>query len=106
MYYRSYLRSLCFSVTPVAGRPGEWEFDPETPKAGCDVYDDWNYGQYAKDVRQDDYYEQGGFSFVASVRHGDDPIEIARDQVRILWPKLSKIWLSEGANPLKCGGIL
>ena len=52
LYYRSYLRSLCFSVTPVAGRPGEWEFDPETPKGGCDVYDDWNYGQYAKDVRQ------------------------------------------------------
>lgn len=63
-----------------------WEFDPETPRAGCDVYDDWAYGQYAKDVRTDDLFEQGQFSFIASVRHGDDPIEIARDQTHLQMP--------------------
>jgi hypothetical protein len=86
-YYRWFLRAMCFSVTPIPGSNGmEWEFDPETPRAGCDVYDDWSYAQYAKDTRRDDLYEQGRFSFAVSVRHGDDPIEIARDQTHLQLP--------------------
>lgn len=64
----------------------QWEFDPETPRAGCDVYNDWSYSQYGKDTRRDDLYEQGGFLFSVSVRHGDDPIEIARDATNLQQP--------------------
>ena len=86
-FYRYYLHKMCFSVTPLPGSDGmEWEFDPETPRAGCDVYDNWSYAQYAKDTRMDDLYEQGAFSFVVSVRHGDEPIEIARDQTHLQQP--------------------
>jgi hypothetical protein len=86
-YYRWYLHAMCFSVTPLPGSNGmEWQFDPETPRAGCDVYDDWSFAQYEKDTRMDDLYEQGHFSFSVSVRHGDDPIEIARDQTHLQQP--------------------
>lgn len=86
-YYRWFLRAICFSVTPTPGSKGmEWEFDPETPRAGCDIYDDWAYAQYAKDTRTDDLFEQGHFSFAVSVRHGDDPIEIARDETHQQMP--------------------
>jgi hypothetical protein len=92
----------CFSVTPLPGSSGlAWEFDPETPRAGCDVYDDWAYGQYAKDVRTDDLFEQGQFSFIASVRHGDDPIEIARDQTHLQMPGATTLEYSARAVPLR-----
>ena len=96
-YFRWFLRSLCFSV--VQDDRGQWQFDPETPGLGCDVYDNWNYAQYAKDVAHDDRLENGDFTFGINVRHGDDPMLIARDVTGLERPNFG-----ESAEDLRTEG--
>jgi hypothetical protein len=104
-YYRWFLRSMCFSLvqSPVSG---EWIYDPETPGLGCDVYDQWSYAQYAKDVRGDDRLQSGDFTFAVTVRHGDDPLIIARDVTNKNTPNFgessAELWL-EGKITLGFG---